>query len=209
MVNYLNPFQPNNWKSIDRLHEVDGSIMPRNTSQSNLTPVHWSEYREVEPVELLKVREKARNSMSAEEEHVDASDFLQYWTVPDRRERMRPRGDDARVPSYALKQRSVDGHIEARSYVQQIDEVEAKLNHRLIQRKQWFVDQLKLQQEQEGDDGVFTAEFVEDEKSILYEVARLKRVVGQNFEIKVESAGEGAEGEGENLCSIHFPAKKP
>merc|ERR1719464_2100114 len=56
---YLNPFQPNNWTSIDRLHELDGSIVPRNTSQSNLSRVHWSEYREVEPVELLKVREKA------------------------------------------------------------------------------------------------------------------------------------------------------
>ena len=43
---YLNPFQPNNWKSIDILDELDGTY---NTSQSRIILVAYNE--------LLKMRE--------------------------------------------------------------------------------------------------------------------------------------------------------
>ena len=92
---FLNQFQPNNWRSVDRLSVLDGSMVEDRTgsmSSSRRYPVPWNEYREVEPVELLKVREKARNTVVAEEQYIDTSDLFSYWTVPNVLKKQKPRG---------------------------------------------------------------------------------------------------------------------
>ena len=96
---FLNPFQPNNWRSVDRLSHLDGSVVEDRSgsmSTSRRFPVPLNEYREVEPIELLKIREKARNTVMPEEEYIDTSDFWSYWTVPNVLKKQQPKGVNSR-----------------------------------------------------------------------------------------------------------------
>ena len=232
--NYLNPFQPNNWKSIDNLSNLDGSINYnsnniRNSSQSRKIPVPYNEYRDVEPIELLKIREKARNTTFEQEEFIDTTDFFNYWHVPNKFESNNPKGTDDNVPKYNIKQQSKHNQNNQtdKSYLQQIDEMEQKLNEKLLKRKQWFLDEIeKYKKEQQEDnksndkdiDSLLNDEF-DDEKSILYQVNKnTKHDIGQFLTIDLEKSNDNAkesdnnhdkiqQDDNEMLCSIHFPKK--
>ena len=214
---YLNPFQANNWNSIHHLSELDGSIDYRNESQSRRIPTPFNEYREVEPIELLKIREKARNTTFDSEQYIDSSDFFNYWHVPDKQLINTPHGTDPKVPEYITKEKSQCDKIEGRDYLQQIDEVEQKLNAKLLQRKQWYLEQ----KDQIENDDLLQDEF--DDKSIEYEVMSHKTDVGQHLNIEItkkqsedttkqksrKTKGQKTEiTEDANIrCSIHFPKK--
>merc|ERR1711997_116803 len=112
--------------------------------------------------------------------------------------------------------------IENTSYLQQIDEMEEKLNSKLLQRKQWYLDQVdKLKndnndnEELEKIDSLLNDEFEskDDHSSILYEINRYKEDIGQHLTINTQKNEDNEDNDGEviddgNLCSIHFPPKK-
>lgn len=234
---YLNPFQPNNWRSIDNLSNLDGTLNYndlRNTSQSRRIPVPDNEYREVEPIELLKIREKARNTTFKNEHYVDTSDFFNYFDVPSKEKINEARGDDDTVPDYLIKEQSMDKNIESKSYLQQIDEMEEKLNQELLARKEWYLNQMKQykshqieknneNQNEDEDEGVDTKEelkkidgFITDEfdnESLNYGHI----IIDQDNQVSTQNEKEtdhldlkDGNRDEEELCAIHFtpPPKK-
>merc|ERR1712039_617590 len=139
-----------------------------NRSQSRRVPTPLNEYREVEPIELLKIREKARNTTFASEQFVDTSDFFNYWMVPSKQEMDKPQGTSDAVPNYVIKEKSIDQQLTNTSYLEQIDEVEEKLNIALIKRKEWFLEQTDgdlLQDDLELDDDSIDLEIDRHSKS--------------------------------------------
>ena len=232
---YLNPFQPNNWRSIDNLSNLDGTLNYNdmsNTSQSRRIPVPDNEYREVEPIELLKIREKARNTTFKNEHYVDSSDFFNYFDIPNKEKMNEARGDDDTVPDYLINEKSTDGNIESKSYLQQIDEMEEKLNQELLARKEWYLNQMeqyKLQQienkkdninEEESDDIKEELEKIDsfmndelDDKSLKYghlTIEKDTQVSIQNDKNRDDSDVKDTDNDDADLCSIHFrpPPKK-
>ena len=213
---YLNPFQPNNWRSIDNLSELDGSISYdlRNTSQSRRIPVPYNEYREVEPIELLKIREKARNTTFKNEHHIDTSDFFNYFDVPNKEKLNEAQGTNDKVPSYSIKEKSVDDNIENKSYLQQIDEMEEKLNQKLLSRKQWYLNQMeqfRKSQETDIEDGDAKEQELEKIDSLLEDEFDDKSLNYGTVTIETkdqESVKDIDSNNNEGLCPIHFPPKK-
>jgi len=203
---YLNPFQVSGsqWKTVDNLCKLDGSMSTMNRSQSRRVPTPLNEYREVEPVELLKIREKARNTTFASEQFVDTSDFFNYWMVPNKEEMDKPQGTSDAIPNYVIKEKSVHHQMETASYVEQIDQVEEKLNMALIKRKEWFLEQTDdlLQNELELDKDSFDLEVDRHSKS-KNKGHHLNIVVQQDSDNKEEQSNVK-----DNLCNIHFPTKK-
>ena len=134
-------------------------------------------------------------------------------------------GTDPSVPEYAVKEESAEREMESKNYLQQIDEVERTLNAKLIQRKQWFIDEMErnggdieVDDRIPGMEALCSPEFVEDEKSIIYEVDRHRDDVGQHLKIEITDTVNERDGDVDDdehreqrddsdLCSIHFRKK--
>ncbi|ETO04163.1 hypothetical protein RFI_33235, partial [Reticulomyxa filosa] len=89
---------------VNQLSSLDGSF-----TRGRKFPSKKHEYHNVEPLELVKLREKARNTILKDEEYVDTADFFNYTKVPAARSidtLKKGDGRDPTVPSYIIPEKS-------------------------------------------------------------------------------------------------------
>ena len=140
---YMNPFQPQNWDQIDNLEYYENELIrKKNNSYTRQYPIPYNEYRRVEPIELLKIREKARNTMVKDERYIESDNWFKYWHIP---KPMEPQGTSINIPKYNIPEesRNIKEFI---PFDEQIKQKELEFNQKLNERKEWYLNQLNDEQ---------------------------------------------------------------
>ena len=153
---FLNPYQPINWYQVSQVEKLDGSYVSRGknislkmTTDNEVSQNNNLQRRDIEPIELVKLREKARNTMMKGEEYVDTSDIFSYWNIPNTlqsqsqsqskktktNKKTKKDGRDPNVPEYSMPEEST--HVEHRvNYDEQISDIQTKYRDTLKEEQE-------------------------------------------------------------------------
>ena len=152
---FLNPFQPINWFQVSNINKLDGSygkhgisrgknISLKMTTDNEISKSNNLQRRNIDPIELLKLREKARNSIMKNEQYIDTSDIFTYKnkTKNAYNNRFKKRdGRDSNVPKYIIPEEST--HVENRTnYEEQVIEMQHKYRETLKEEQMRRMNQL-------------------------------------------------------------------